>query len=93
MISKKENVSKKVQLLIVGDIVGNFVQRVRTQLNHVQHLLQTLFDVVSTHSIPESNELTRDAFGLHTIIVAVSSTGKVSDRFSTEILSLEKWQT
>lgn len=62
----------------LGDILGNFVQRVTTQLNHVKHLLRTIFDVVSTQQIPTKGELTRDAFGLHTIIVAVTSAGKVS---------------
>lgn len=60
--------------------MGNFLQRIRTQLNHVQHLLQTVFDVVKTHHMPEERELTRDAFGLHTIIVAVTSTGKVNTK-------------
>lgn len=69
-----------------GDIVGNFIQRVTTQLNHVKHLLRTLFDVVSTHQIPTKGELTRDAFGLHTIIVTVTSAGKV-------ICSEDFWQT
>lgn len=60
-----------------GDIFGNFIQRITTQLNHVQHLMRTVFDVVSTHHIPEDGELTRDAFGLHTIIVVLTSSGKV----------------
>lgn len=65
----------------LGDIVGCFLQRITTQLNHVKHLFQILFDVVSTHHIPEDGELTRDAFGLHTIIVIVTKTGKVKKRF------------
>lgn len=69
---------KKYNILHAGDIIGNFIQRATTQLNHVRHLMRTLFDVV-THSIPETGELTRDAFGLHTIIVVVTSTGKVSE--------------
>lgn len=63
--------------MLTGDIVGNFIQRVTTQLNHVGHLLRTLFDVVSTHQIPTKGELTRDSFGLHTIIVVLTSSGKV----------------
>lgn len=63
--------------LFSGDILGNFIQRISTQVNHVRHLIQTISNVVSTHQIPTSDELTRDAFGLHTIIVVVTSSGKV----------------
>lgn len=74
--------------LFSGDILGNFIQRITTQVNHVRHLVQTVFDVVSTHQIPTPDELTRDAFGLHTIIVVVTSSGKVKpDRIqSIEII-------
>lgn len=57
--------------------MGNFIQRVTTQLNHIRHLLRALFDVVSTQQIPTKGELTRDAFGLHTIVIVLTSSGKV----------------
>ncbi|XP_031634273.1 ER membrane protein complex subunit 1 isoform X2 [Contarinia nasturtii] len=63
-----------------GDIVGNFIQRVTTQLNHVHHVLRNVFDVMKLYQIDpvtEKGELTRDAFGLHTIIVAVTNKGKL----------------
>lgn len=69
-----------VEKKITGDILGNFVQRVTTQLNHIRHLLRTIFDVVSTHQIPTKGELTRDAFGLHTIIVVLTTSGKVNNK-------------
>lgn len=60
-----------------GDIFESFFQRISTQLNHMKHLLWTLFDVVSTKHWVKSGEFTRDAFGLHTIIVVITTTGKV----------------
>lgn len=60
-----------------GDILNSFLQRISTQLNHVNHLLQTLFDVVSTKHRETPREFTRDAFGLHTIIVILTNSGKV----------------
>lgn len=63
--------------------MGNFIQRITTQVNHVRHLVQTVFDVVSTQQIPKSEELTRDAFGLHTIIVVVTSSGKVKTKLKS----------
>lgn len=68
--------------------MGNFVQRVTTQLNHIRHLLRTIFDVVSTHQIPTKGELTRDAFGLHTTIVVLTTSGKVIYRLAFNIMFL-----
>lgn len=64
--------------IFAGDIIGNFIHRISTQLNQIKHFIRTVFDVVSTHHIPTKSELTRDAFGLHTIIVVVTSSGKVN---------------
>lgn len=73
-----------ISVQFTGDIVGNFVQRVTTQLNHIRHLLRTIFDVVSTQQIPTKGELTRDAFGLNTIIVVLTTSGKVN-KFNTAL--------
>lgn len=66
--------------LFVGDILGNFIQRITAQVNQFKHLLRTIFDVVSTQQIPTQGELTRDAFGLHTMIIVVTRSGKVSNQ-------------
>lgn len=66
-----------VSFFCSGDIVESFLQRISTQLNHVNHLLWTLFDVVSTKHRSDSGEFTRDAFGLHTVIVIITTAGKV----------------
>lgn len=64
-------------LLSTGDILGSLIHRLATEFNHVKHLARTIFNAVSTHQSAPEDELTRDAFGLNTIIVVVTSAGKV----------------
>lgn len=63
--------------LLSGDIIAGLAHRIRTQFNHIKHLARTIFNAVSTQQVSSQDKLTRDAFGLHMIIVAVTSCGKV----------------
>lgn len=67
----------KINSLSSGDILTSFVYRIGTQFNHFKHVAHTLFNAVSTNQAPEQGPLTRDAFGLHTMIVAMTTNGKV----------------
>ncbi|XP_057338793.1 ER membrane protein complex subunit 1 isoform X2 [Microplitis mediator] len=58
------------------DIVGMFLRRLTAQMNQVRSLFQTTFDI----NLPQSNQradLVRDKFGLHKMIVVVTSAGKL----------------
>lgn len=61
----------------LGDILGSLMHRLATQFNHVKHLARTIFNAVSTLQVDSEDHLTRDEFGLNTIIVIVTSAGKV----------------
>lgn len=53
-----------------------FLRRLTAQMNQVRSLFQTTFDI----NLPQSNQradLVRDKFGLHKMIVVVTSAGKV----------------
>ncbi|XP_044599421.1 ER membrane protein complex subunit 1 isoform X2 [Cotesia glomerata] len=58
------------------DIIGMFTRRLTAQMNQVRSLFQTTFDI----NLPQSNQradLVRDKFGLHKMIVVVTSAGKL----------------
>ncbi|XP_008550454.1 ER membrane protein complex subunit 1 [Microplitis demolitor] len=58
------------------DIIGMFLRRLTAQMNQVRSLFQTTFDI----NLPQSNQradLVRDKFGLHKMIVVVTSAGKL----------------
>lgn len=57
-----------------------FTRRLTAQMNQVRSLFQTTFDI----NLPQSNQradLVRDKFGLHKMIVVVTSAGKVQNIF------------
>lgn len=60
-----------------GDILSGFLHRITGHVTQIGHLLQTVFNIVGTGAVAENNEITRDDFGLHAMIVVVTSTGKV----------------
>lgn len=64
-------------MYVTGDILSGFLHRVTGHLTQLGHLLHTLFDIVGTRSVHKDDEITRDDFGLHAMIIAVTATGKV----------------
>ncbi|XP_043271773.1 ER membrane protein complex subunit 1 isoform X2 [Venturia canescens] len=58
------------------DIIGMFVRRISAQANQVKILLQTVFGVIPQLSSQRA-DLVRDQFGLHKMIVAATSAGKL----------------
>ncbi|KAG8036512.1 hypothetical protein G9C98_003834 [Cotesia typhae] len=58
------------------DVIGMFTRRLTAQMNQVRSLFQTTFDI----NLPQSTQradLVRDKFGLHKMIVVVTSAGKL----------------
>lgn len=64
-----------------GDILSGFLHRIGGHLTQLGHLLHTLFDMVGTGSDIKNEEITRDDFGLHAMIVVITSTGKVKKNY------------
>lgn len=63
---------------ILGDIFGTLLRRISNQIIQVRNIFLTVIGL-DAHRPHQANavELTRDAFGLHKMIVAVTEYGKV----------------
>lgn len=64
-------------VLCSGGCVGMFVRRVSSQLLQLQSLLLTVFGLREPTTKNGRADLVRDDFGLHKVIFAVTSVGKV----------------
>lgn len=63
---------------ISAGILGPFLRRISTQLLQVRSLLLTVLGLGEPPSASQRLGLIRDEFGLHKMIVAATSAGKVS---------------
>uniref|UniRef100_A0A1B6HQY6 EMC1 first beta-propeller domain-containing protein n=1 Tax=Homalodisca liturata TaxID=320908 RepID=A0A1B6HQY6_9HEMI len=91
-IEKEFNIKEVGDLGVSGGSLTMLVRRVTSQLLQLQTLLMTVFGLREpSNNVNELADLVRDDFGLHKIIVAFTSVGKIYgiDNLSHEII----WQS
>lgn len=60
-----------------GDVLGAFQRRISSQISHVKNLVLHILGLGPAPSKAQKAGLVRDDFGLHKMLVVVTSTGKV----------------
>lgn len=63
-------------LCLTGDLLSMVFRRITSQINQARAFFHTILDLVPQQS-NQRTDLVRDKFGLHKMIVAVTSAGKV----------------
>lgn len=79
--------------MCIAGAFSMFVRRLFSQLQQLRILIATVLGVIespSSETTGTKSNLVRDQFGLHKIIVAVTSAGKVIHLSSTSIVIIRK---